>query len=1224
LKMPGTLRVRIISGRGFPVMDRSNETTDAFVEVKFGQSVHRTEIYPKSLNPKWDTDWFCFEAEEENLQDECLQIRVMDYDTYSANDSIGRVYVDLTPLLHAKKREISGWFPIYDTMNGVRGEIYVVIGIDLFADVNCFRKSSFNINVFATSAIPVGQALINIHGFVDELITSSDPEYEWIDKIRTPRASNEVRQTLFSKIAGELTRRIGKKAAEMGGNAIIGYTQYFDFEGELGIVIRGNGTVVTLEKCTACSTSLIKEKRERLSNSAGFEPHFQNVQKFTPSRRYSNPKHMQSRDHNILKSENICEKSAAIRLYKLTTVPATPSGTSGMRFLFVFIQEYPFLTVRSLPTELLVSLGGTVAAHSVKLLRGNEKPEDRHAWWRELRLEICGHMTALGCNAVIGYREDATIRDDICAMTVIGTAAVINFSLWPSSVLIHAEMGKFHRAVCAASFHQDFPSSSKILKNSLFELTNTDPLMEGKQFYQVVNLLARSVEKPCTMCHILPRAAELHLTKASSICQVCLEKPVPSVLLSTTDQPPELTEEFSGSLVQARVIRKKSGYSGEQLAQHLTNVMNQCGCVACVVKMKNIHFQILPFIEHEAHSQVISQTSASGKNAVFGIQRQFSIGEEMVVLIVTGTAVFLPALASPKQKEPLASGKVEENPIDSKEQQRSVVSFVENLSNSSGSNSESNSNEEDKFDKKKKLKRSKNAILIAADCSLRHPFKTHSSYPIVCTFCDMSKFPNIAKRAPYFHNTFTRIVRFNIHEIELDENFLSNKLNWIAKSTVFKFRKMEPIVFAGLMFSVHVGEDSEMQICSYGVALTGKSLVGQFRQKEKQRDDFVEEFSKITIAETAASCSNISSGRWSNQSKLPWQSACEELEKAPVPYPMTVPETFITALLEPPLGMPITSYLGYYDFFFIRETTAVRDIGGLEAFVQIALAEILHVVQAHVTAFGGQGMVSFKFSVTELSYGLSRNQVQFLIGISGDIVTFLYQFMSETELIDDSLLKCRRVENSGLLISVKNFSNLFTWMDLHKIIACFAFIFGNFIFHFANCSCPYLNGVEKQLYFKECDQNPNNPLPFKILKVEVKLPNGSISYPVNISTPLHVHVHVNNTLNRPVNKILSDMSLKDIDECQNCPLSTGLLELQIAYDFTKVQCIMPFIQTGNEYEMDFSKMNVFWNENTKPNHCGNENGFSMNVNDFLIANDFDYGNGWANAYGIVDLPNCVL
>jgi len=33
------------------------------------------------------------------LQDEPLQIRLMDHDTYSANDSIGKVYIDLNPLL---------------------------------------------------------------------------------------------------------------------------------------------------------------------------------------------------------------------------------------------------------------------------------------------------------------------------------------------------------------------------------------------------------------------------------------------------------------------------------------------------------------------------------------------------------------------------------------------------------------------------------------------------------------------------------------------------------------------------------------------------------------------------------------------------------------------------------------------------------------------------------------------------------------------------------------------------------------------------------------------------------------------------------------------------------------------------------------------------------------------------------------------------------------------
>ncbi len=43
---------------------------------------------------------FRFEvADDLDLQDNPLQIRVMDYDTYSANDAIGKVYVDLNPLL---------------------------------------------------------------------------------------------------------------------------------------------------------------------------------------------------------------------------------------------------------------------------------------------------------------------------------------------------------------------------------------------------------------------------------------------------------------------------------------------------------------------------------------------------------------------------------------------------------------------------------------------------------------------------------------------------------------------------------------------------------------------------------------------------------------------------------------------------------------------------------------------------------------------------------------------------------------------------------------------------------------------------------------------------------------------------------------------------------------------------------------------------------------------
>lgn len=38
------------------------------------------------------------------------------------------------------------------------------------------------------------------------------------------------------------------KTLDLGGNAVIGYTQCFDLEGESGIVARGIGTAVTLVK----------------------------------------------------------------------------------------------------------------------------------------------------------------------------------------------------------------------------------------------------------------------------------------------------------------------------------------------------------------------------------------------------------------------------------------------------------------------------------------------------------------------------------------------------------------------------------------------------------------------------------------------------------------------------------------------------------------------------------------------------------------------------------------------------------------------------------------------------------------------------------------------------------------------------------------------------------------------------------------------------------------
>ena len=45
-----------------------------------------------------------------------------------------------------------------------------------------------------------------------------------------------------------MQRKIGLKAIELGANAVVGYTQCFDLEGDVGVVARGIGTAVTLVK----------------------------------------------------------------------------------------------------------------------------------------------------------------------------------------------------------------------------------------------------------------------------------------------------------------------------------------------------------------------------------------------------------------------------------------------------------------------------------------------------------------------------------------------------------------------------------------------------------------------------------------------------------------------------------------------------------------------------------------------------------------------------------------------------------------------------------------------------------------------------------------------------------------------------------------------------------------------------------------------------------------
>ena len=52
-----------------------------------------------------------YQVDESELQDEPLQLRLMDHDTYSANDAIGKVVISLAPLLAREANNVNGTTP---------------------------------------------------------------------------------------------------------------------------------------------------------------------------------------------------------------------------------------------------------------------------------------------------------------------------------------------------------------------------------------------------------------------------------------------------------------------------------------------------------------------------------------------------------------------------------------------------------------------------------------------------------------------------------------------------------------------------------------------------------------------------------------------------------------------------------------------------------------------------------------------------------------------------------------------------------------------------------------------------------------------------------------------------------------------------------------------------------------------------------------------------------
>ncbi|XP_075295851.1 C2 domain-containing protein 5 isoform X7 [Opisthocomus hoazin] len=1064
--MPGKLKVKIVAGRHLPVMDRASDLTDAFVEVKFGNTTFKTDVYPKSLNPQWNSEWFKFEVDDEELQDEPLQITVLDHDTYSANDAIGKVYIDIDPLLYSEAATvISGWFPIYDTIHGIRGEINVVVKVDLFNDLNRFRQSSCGVKFFCTTSIPKCYRAVIIHGFVEELVVNEDPEYQWIDRIRTPRASNEARQRLISLMSGELQRKIGLKVLEMRGNAVVGYLQCFDLEGESGLVVRAIGTACTLDKLSNTSTFLpacnspSKEMKEipfnedpnpNTHSSGPSTPLKNQTYSFSPSKSYSRQSSSSDTDLSLTPKTGMGSGSAGKEggPFKTLLRQQTQSALEqrgGSPHRFCRRREFPFFTLTTFPPGFLVHVGGVVSARSVKLLdrihnpafvgiMGNtrsyklldwnsfnsDEPETRDAWWAEIRQEIKSHAKALGCHAVVGYSESTSICEEVCILSASGTAAVLN-----------------------PRFLQD-------------------GTMEG--------CLEQRIEEAsppgCGFCHIPYDELNMPFPAHLTYCYNCRKQKVPDVLFTTIDLPVEAIVIGKGCLIQARLCRLKKKAQAEANATSISN--------------------LLPFMEYEVHTQLMNKLKLRGMNALFGLRIQITVGENMLMGLASATGVYLAALPTPggiqiagktpndgtyeqhishmqkKINDTIAKNKelYEINPPELPEEIiGSPIPEPRQRSRLLRSQSESS----DEVTELDLSHGKKDAFVLEIDDTDAmedvHSLLTDVPPPSGFYSCNTEIMPGINNWTPEIQ-MFTAVRVSRLSNINLTNQTLNKNFNDLCenllKSLYFKLRSMVPCCLCHVNFTVALPEDELVQIAVTAVAITfdkNQALQANKAPTEKSQQrastdneeqlQFPLELSSDPLAsqpfspakevlEGASSHTGIPAAQratsidyssfadrcnsWIELIKLKAQTIRRGSIKTTASLDKTSPlaegylrhrsvpsctNSTVSVVKMTPLsflpGAKITKYLGIINMFFIRETTSLREEGGVSGFLHAFIAEVFAMVRAHVAALGGNAVVSYIMKQCVFMENPNKNQAQCLINVSGDAVIFVCE--SELEML---------------------------------------------------------------------------------------------------------------------------------------------------------------------------------------------------------------------------------
>jgi hypothetical protein len=348
----------------------------------------------------------------------------------------------------------------------------------------------------------------------------------------------------------------------------------------------------------------------------------------------------------------------------------------------------------------------------------------------------------------------------------------------------------------------------------------------------------------------------------------------------------------------------------------------------------------LPFIEYELHRQLMNKLKLKGMNALFGLKIQISIGENVVIGKAEATAAYLNALPQSKMPKLVINdciSKLDKTKLNEIQELKRLLSFQDqNISKNNtqltcGENSDDliKIDLDDDYDKE-------NVHLLLDTIST----KNKGNFA-----CNTEFMPGISRLRNNIQ-MFTRIHRCEKSLADMQTKELNDTIDQLIVSLYYKFRFLSSFCLVNLSFDISLYDDDHaMIIC------TGCCFKLSQQQLKTQKDTI---FTMDDEADTDL-------------------------------LAFTKNHIEITTLSYVP-NARIDSYLGHINLFLIRESTSVKENGGLNGFMHTFISEVLSMTRAHVLSLGGNALVSFKITECVLLDNPHKNQGQCLINVAGDAV----------------------------------------------------------------------------------------------------------------------------------------------------------------------------------------------------------------------------------------------